>query len=518
MVDSKIVKVIGNLDVPIKQKADGTLYTFDPAVSPAEGTTTANGLATTVIDTTRTEPNDHWNNMALLITSGAQNGQVREITDWDLGTGTFTVAPAFGGAVLAGVTYKVLTNLPADIDVAAIEAKLDDATTGLAALKDLIDAVEGKLDDPVTGLANLKVLVDAVEGKLDDATTGLAALKTLIDAVEGKLDDPAIGLANLKVLIDALEGKLDDAGHGLAALKTLIDAVEGKLDDPAHGLANLKTLIDALEGKLDDASHGLAALKTLIDAVEGKLDDPATGLANLKTLIDDLEAKLDDAGHGLAALKTLIDAIEGKLDDATFGLSALKDLIDAVEGKLDARLDATVSSRALEAGGNVAAILTDTSDMQPRVPRILCSMDFWGDIIEELQLTSALQANLALAGADVEIAGLPAGITLVRAVVMFMCRAIENTNQAANKLQGAQNIEVNFEGGGFVDAINWADDLFAVALSTREMGTVMIGDNDVKATVTGDGTCTFRIDAARADQDNLNFNDFQIGIRVYFTV
>jgi len=133
-------------------------------------------------------------------------------------------------------------------------------------------------------------------------------------------------------------------------------------------------------------------------------------------------------------------------------------------------------------------------------------------------LTAALQANLALAGADVEIAGLPAGITLVRVVVMFMCRAIENTNVAANKLLGAQNIEVDFEGGGFVDAINWPDDLFAVALSTREMGTIVIGDNDMKATVTGNGTCTFRIDAARADLDFLNFNDYQIGVRVYFTI
>jgi len=145
-------------------------------------------------------------------------------------------------------------------------------------------------------------------------------------------------------------------------------------------------------------------------------------------------------------------------------------------------------------------------------------MDFWGDTIEELHLTAALQANLALAGADVEIAGLPAGITLVRVVVMFMCRAIENTNVAANKLLGAQNIEVDFEGGGFVDAINWPDDLFAVALSTREMGTIVIGDNDMKATVTGNGTCTFRIDAARADLDFLNFNDYQIGVRVYFTI
>jgi repressor of nif and glnA expression len=102
---------------------------------------------------------------------------------------------------------------------------------------------------------------------------------------------------------------------------------------------------------------------------------------------------------------------------------------------------------------------------------------------------------------------------------MFMCRAIENTHATiANKLQDAQNIEVNFAGGAFVDAINFADDLFGVAIATREMGTVVIGDNNVNATVTGNGTCTFRIDAARADQNNLNFNDFQCGVRVYFTV
>jgi hypothetical protein len=146
-------------------------------------------------------------------------------------------------------------------------------------------------------------------------------------------------------------------------------------------------------------------------------------------------------------------------------------------------------------------------------------MDFWGDVIEELQLTSALQANLALAGADVVIAGIPAGAIITRVVVMFMCRAIENTHATiANKLQDVQNIEVNFAGGAFVDAINFADDLFAVAIATREMGTVVIGDNNVNATVTGNGTCTFRIDAARADQNNLNFNDYQVGVRVFFTV
>lgn len=206
MVDSKIVKVIGNLDVPIKQKADGTLYTFDPAVSPAEGTTTANGLATTVIDTTRTEPNDHWNNMALLITSGAQNGQVREITDWDLGTGTFTVAPAFGGPILTGVTYKVLTNLPADIDVAAIEAKLDDPATGLAAIKAEVTAVEGKLDARLDATISSRATPAQVEGLVENAVDSgnlTHDITTVNDLLETQMVEIAkTGIYALSIFID----------------------------------------------------------------------------------------------------------------------------------------------------------------------------------------------------------------------------------------------------------------------------------------------------------------------------
>ena len=190
----------------------------------------------------------------------------------------------------------------------------------------------------------------------------------------------------------------------------------------------------------------------------------------------------------------------------------------SIGAQVIADIQADVGDASASALGSLYGILGNPAQtLSAMLGHIVSSMDFWGAIIEELQLTSALQANLALGG-NVVIAGIPAGATITRVVVMFLCRAIENTNAAANKLQDAQNIEVNFDGGAFIDAINWADDLFAVALSTREMGTVMIGDNDVKATVTGNGTCTFRIDAARADQNNLQFNDYQCGVRVYFTV
>ena len=154
-----------------------------------------------------------------------------------------------------------------------------------------------------------------------------------VDEIEAKLDDAAHGLAALKTLIDDLEAKLDHASHGLAALKALIDAVEGKLDDPVHGLANLKVLIDALEAKLDNATYGLSALRALIvavgaavTAVGGLLTDGTFGLAALNA---DLDLLLSRLGVPVAAsISADIAAVEAKLDNGTYGLAALNTDLD----------------------------------------------------------------------------------------------------------------------------------------------------------------------------------------------
>jgi len=110
--ESKIVKIIGDQNIPFLQTPAGMMLVSDPSISPAEGTTTADGNAggTTLIDNTRTEATNHWIGQLILITSGVNIGQVREITIWDLPSFTFTVAPAFEAQVVAAVTYKVLSN------------------------------------------------------------------------------------------------------------------------------------------------------------------------------------------------------------------------------------------------------------------------------------------------------------------------------------------------------------------------------------------------------------------------
>ena len=112
-----------------------------------------------------------------------------------------------------------------DAAVAAVEAKLDNTTTGLGAIVgDIADldldvvAVEAKLDNTTTGLgaiasdiADLDGDVIAVEAKLDNTTTGLGAivgdiadLDLDVQAVESKLDLHDIDTANINLFFGAL--------------------------------------------------------------------------------------------------------------------------------------------------------------------------------------------------------------------------------------------------------------------------------------------------------------------------
>jgi hypothetical protein len=100
----------GSQDQPLQQGA-GPEYPLKvtSAMIFGEGITTADGAVdgTTLIDDTRTEPDDYWIGCTILITSGACAGQSRTVIDWDSATWTFTVAPVFTAQILTGVNYTI---------------------------------------------------------------------------------------------------------------------------------------------------------------------------------------------------------------------------------------------------------------------------------------------------------------------------------------------------------------------------------------------------------------------------
>ena len=147
--------------------------------------------------------------------------------------------------------------------------------------------------------------------------------------------------------------------------------------------------------------------------------------------------------------------------------------------------------------------------------RSVIVQDFWSAYQEEVAVTGTA-TDISMP--SVTIASLPSGATVNKVIALVKFRVIEDTSGSANKLSGAQNIQVKKSTSStWVDAIALIDDLFGIAASTREGGDAIIGLTDVSAEVTGNATYNFQWASAIADGANLNFNDVQIGLRVEYS-
>ena len=167
-------------------------------------------------------------------------------------------------------------------------------------------------------------------------------------------------------------------------------------------------------------------------------------------------------------------------------------------------------------GGRLDLLLDSVIAHSDNLARIRCQHEPPATaIIEEIQVTTGA-ADKALG--TIVVAGIPSGATVTEAYVDLEFRAVEDTSQGVNKLNGAQNIQIQKGAGAFATAIALPDDLFTVAASTREGGMLIRGTVDVSATVTADDTYTIKWTSALSDADNLQFNDVQARLRITFSV
>jgi len=187
--------------------------------------------------------------------------------------------------------------------------------------------------------------------------------------------------------------------------------------------------------------------------------------------------------------------IEGKKEK--FDITDIKNLISQIE---------TIVSQVQS---DVTTIVTATGEQ-------LSSADFWSDPAAEAQINAA-GITVALPGVTVD--GLPAGATVLRAIAMFKFRMIENTNAAANKLNGPQAIQVRDDSpGAWGGAINFVDDQFGLNGDIREGGDVCIGSIDISNIVDGNDGYEFQWLLGKADLDFIVFSDIQMGIRVWYSI
>lgn len=154
---------------------------------------------------------------------------------------------------------------------------------------------------------------------------------------------------------------------------------------------------------------------------------------------------------------------------------------------------------------------------------ILHPLDFWSESQEEVQVSQEAGTETL---PSVTVEGLPTGATVVRAIALFAARVLENVHATeVNNLDGAtvaeisQVIQVQDDSPGtWRDAIKFVDTQFGVAATLREGGPMLIGSVDIAVEVDEDDTYSFRWLLAKAAQDHLQFNDLQVGLRLWYSL
>lgn len=194
------------------------------------------------------------------------------------------------------------------------------------------------------------------------------------------------------------------------------------------------------------------------------------------------------------------------------------------QGVEQTRVDvATVQAEVDNIDGDAipAMVGTDGAFVATEGAKILCAMDFWSDLIEQISLDGDTAGDHTLP--PVAVGDLPTNATIIHAYLMFKFRMIENTHaETANGLDGAtsantsQVIQIDKETGSYIDAINFVDSQFTIAAATREGGDVIIGSIDIATEVDANTTYEIKWLQALAKEDLLNFNDVQMGIRIWY--
>lgn len=207
--------------------------------------------------------------------------------------------------------------------------------------------------------------------------------------------------------------------------------------------------------------------------------------------------------------------VEGKQEK--LDITDIKNLISQIENSVT-----QVQNLVNQVQNDVTQIQSDVTTIVTTTGEQLSSADFWSDPVEEIQINTA---GVTVSLPAVTIDSLPSGATILRAIAMFKFRMVENTNAVANKLNGgtvagtSQVIQVRDDTpGAWGDAINFADDQFGLDGEIREGGDVCIGSIDISSIVIGNDIYEFQWLLGRADLDFINFNDVQVGIRVWYSV
>jgi predicted nucleic acid-binding Zn-ribbon protein len=163
--------------------------------------------------------------------------------------------PAWGNLVT-----KNWTDLTAYIDSAKADIIAAMPTLDLTPVLEAINSSKAEIIASMPDLTPVASAIDAVEAKLDNETYGLVAIKNAVSGLSVQLSDA----------VDTITGAVGDAE---ASILAAISDVEAKLDEALPKLDAIKAVVDAIKLKTDTINWAdIAAIKDAVNDIELKLD------------------------------------------------------------------------------------------------------------------------------------------------------------------------------------------------------------------------------------------------------
>jgi len=106
--------------------------------------------------------------------------------------------------------------------IAALEATVDDPTTGVAITASGLSSLKATVENGTTGLAATVTRVGALEATVDNVNTGVVATSNALDLVETTVNDGTNGVVATANRVSTLESTVGDGTTGLAATRALL--------------------------------------------------------------------------------------------------------------------------------------------------------------------------------------------------------------------------------------------------------------------------------------------------------
>jgi hypothetical protein len=199
------------------------------------------------------------------------------------------------------------------------------------------------------------------------------------------------------------------------------------------------------------------------------------------------------------------------------GKNQTGDITTVVNNITNVQNDVTnIKNDVTEVKSDVTNIKNDVTSILSSIGKQPSSIDLWSPYLPSMSLETVPDTMVL---PSITIAGLPAGVTIARAIMMLKFRKLGDSSGSDNMVNGAQNIQASGDGGTtWVTGIALGGDEFFCVGSAVETGDVMMGTDDIKSQVPANGeVMQFQWTDALVMELSLDFYDIQVGLRIWYT-